>query len=109
MNRWRRAAELNKNVIIALIVLALVALIFWGFQCRASRQAKQDALETFTGRPRVLVDTATGQSYRIPFEETRNLPTNEEGMVQVPATGQFTGEWHVRQPTTIDVDEDAAP
>jgi regulator of protease activity HflC (stomatin/prohibitin superfamily) len=109
MNRWRRAAGLNKNVIIALIVLALVALIFWGFQCHASRQAEQDALETLTGRPRVLIDTETGESYRIPFEEAQKLPTNEEGMVQVPATGQFTGEWHVRRPTVIEVDDDLAP
>ena len=93
MKKWLRAGEMNKNLVIALVVLVIGAGLFYGWKCRSASKVEDEFVSELTPDNYKLFDTETGETYLIPAAEAKTLEKNEEGMVKVPATGKFTGQW----------------
>lgn len=91
MNRWRRAAEINKGMIIVLVVLAVIVGGFYAFKCRSVSTEQQeieiDRPDTYT-----LYCPECDKEFVIPGDEWKDV-AKKDGKLQCPECKQFVAKW----------------
>jgi endogenous inhibitor of DNA gyrase (YacG/DUF329 family) len=86
MRSWRRAAEISKNLVILLVVLALVAGGVWLYLWRSGASERAEVTKGFASAEKAKVYCPDcKKEIEIPASEAEKLPRDKKtGTVQCP-------------------------
>ena len=93
MKKWQRAAEMNKNLIIALVVLVIIAGGFYVIKWRKAASERA----AIAAKPPVMMKlwcAACEKTSEVSRDEAENVEKDPEtGRLKCPACGEFKGYW----------------
>jgi ribosomal protein S27E len=110
MSKWLRTAELNKGLIIALVVLFVGAGAFWGIKCSGSKtEMKKAALSQ--GSYYVTCSECGTLPEKASADEVQKMKDDAKGaLVKCPKCGKYTAKFgRLRTDIKKTTDKDSEP
>ncbi|HOO16994.1 MAG: hypothetical protein KBH81_09160 [Phycisphaerae bacterium] len=93
MNAWLRRAEMNKNLIIVLVLLAVVSGGFWTWKCRSTSAEVKQVVHRFKDYYVTCKNCGT-LAEKVPASEVDAMKSDMQGgYLKCPSCGNYTAKF----------------
>ena len=94
MSRWRRGAEISKNLIIGLVVIVVAAGVFWAWKAKSTTSEKAQTAKAFEKTEYKLSCSKCGKVFTIPAAQAKEMDKDRrDGKLKCPECGTYTAKW----------------